>query len=54
MITDYMGGEGEGGGVYRDPKKWLRNIWMTPNSEKWNTRGPFFPFAWDSLNPFVF
>ena len=27
MITDYMGG-----GVYRDPQKWLRNIWMTPNS----------------------
>ena len=27
MITDYMGR----GGVYRDPQKWLYNIWMTPN-----------------------
>ena len=27
MITDYMGGVG----VYRDPQKWLYNIWMTPN-----------------------
>ena len=21
-----------GGGVCRDPQKWLRNIWMTPNA----------------------
>ena len=39
MITDYIGGGGYvqmitdymGEGVYRDPQKWLRNIWMTPN-----------------------
>ena len=28
MITDYMGG------VYRDPQKWLRNIWMTPYDKR--------------------
>ena len=31
MITDYMGGRR----VYRDPQKWLRNIWMTPYCTEW-------------------